>query len=407
MSVPSIAIVVGHPTQHQAPLFSFLGKDPRFRLKVLYLTRHGIEPFHFKGLGGKVSYDIPLLEGYDYTFMKNHSPLAKTYGRWDNLALDIYKTVAEEKFDAVCVYGYYYISCWLAFHACWRNKTPVFLRGESEMILPRSAANKFINRQVLTRLFRRLDGFLYIGEGNKEFYLDYGVPPEKLFFVPYCADNEFYRGEGARLSETRGELRQSLGFGEETTVFLFSSKHREAKRPLDAVKAFCEVPPGLDVALVVLGDGPLRAEVEAYARAHGQGRKIHFLGFRPVSELPNYMAMADVLVLPSIENWGAVINEALASGLAILCSDQVVGWFDMVKPGVNGLVYRAGWTKSLAAHMTAMSSDRALITRMKGESLKLSNYLSFETCADGVAAALEYVTGGKRVVEPSAAGCFA
>src|SRR5437667_12093437 len=103
MPVPYLGIAVEKPTQHQAPLFKYLSKEPRFRIKVLYFTRRGLEPYYYTGLGAKLSYDIPLLKDYDHAFLKNSSPIPNSEGRFSNLDLDIYEQIRQEKFDAVCV----------------------------------------------------------------------------------------------------------------------------------------------------------------------------------------------------------------------------------------------------------------------------------------------------------------
>lgn len=106
---------------------------------------------------------------------------------------------------------------------------------------------------------------------------------------------------------------------------------------------------GIDARLIVIGDGPYRAEMEAKLAGTGA----HFLGFRHGTELATLYASGDLFVFPSAtDTLGQVAMEAQACGLAVLVSD-VGGPREMVEPGVTGLVLpadRAGaWTEAIIA----------------------------------------------------------
>jgi glycosyltransferase involved in cell wall biosynthesis len=71
--------------------------------------------------------------------------------------------------------------------------------------------------------------------------------------------------------------------------------------------------------------------------------RIEYLGFQAPEDLPRYFAKADVFVLPSrYDGWGVVVNQAVAAGLPVICSDQVGAGFDLVEDGVNGLKFPTG-----------------------------------------------------------------
>ena len=72
--------------------------------------------------------------------------------------------------------------------------------------------------------------------------------------------------------------------------------------------------------LLMLGDGPLRAEIRGYERR----LPVRCLGFVNQAELPCWYASGDILALPSgREPWGLVVNEAMACGLLPVVSDAV------------------------------------------------------------------------------------
>jgi len=384
-----LGICVENPIQHEVSLYAALSADPRLRIKVLYFSKRGLEPFRPYGLEQAVRHEIPLLDGYDYEFLGNISPWQS--GPLMYLNPDIVSRIREENFDAVLIYGYIYPSCLLALAAARRLGIPVLLRLEAESILPRPLWKRLLRRTLFPALYRRIDGFLVMGYGNRQHYREFGVPEERLFYAPQTVDQAFFRtGPGA---ERIASLRRELGFDEQSVLFIYTSKHRTAKRPLDAVVAMCHLPAHIDAGLLMLGDGPLRPTVEDYARKYDKYHRVRFLGYRPLPEMRDYMHVADVLILPSIENFGTTLYQGLAAGLAILASDQVVAWLDVVRPGVNGLVYRAGWIDALAAHIEALARDRDLVNRMRLMSRQMSSEFTLRICVDSIVQAVYSVCG--------------
>lgn len=397
-----LGVLMESPIQYHAPLFSFLAAERRLKLKVLYMSRRGLEPFYHKKWKVTFHWDIPLLEGYDAVFMHNRSPLAHTTGFWSALNPELPGILARERFDALWVHGYQYAMCWLAFFACKRTGTPLFLRGEGEDLLPRHPAKARVRDELLAQLYARLDAALYIGECNRRHYLRHGVSPDRLFYVPYSVDNVRFDAALPDRVRFRRDMRRQLGLNERTVVFLLASKHRPDRYPSDVVEAFCQVPESLDAALVLLGDGPLRPSLEAYVREHAGRRRIHFLGLQPQSLYPSFLAMADVLVHASSEPWGCAINEGIAASLAIISSDRVLGWHDMVHDGRNGLVYPFHNTDSLARSIIALAGDAGTVFKMRQASRELSETMDFRTCRDGVLAALDRYSRARASVRAPA-----
>lgn len=392
MKTPYLGIVMESPIQYHAPLFQSLAKDGRFKLKVMYMSERGVKAFHNKKLQVTLKWDIPVLDGYESVFLTNNSPIADDgESFWTLLNLDIINTIAKEKFDAVWVHGYAYATSWLAFLACQITGTPLFLRGESEDFFPRLPWKQKLRKQVLSGLLKNMAGAFYIGSYNREFYLNHQIPAERLFYVPYSVDNDWFNTQTEERLKFRAETRNKLGLDDDTVVFVMASKHRPDRYPLDVIQAFCSIPSSLNAALLVLGDGVLRAELEAYAKAHGEGRRIYFLGLIAQSMYPAYLGVGDVLIHPSSETWGCAINEAIAASLAVISSDQVLGWRDMVNPQKNGLIYPFHNIEALRDCIISLANQPQQVKEMRLASRQISEQMDFKTCADGVASALEKV----------------
>jgi len=74
---------------------------------------------------------------------------------------------------------------------------------------------------------------------------------------------------------------------------------------------------------VLLGDGPLRETLNTQLSTLNLNEHVHLPGFKPYNELPVYYALAKAFVHASTtEQWGLVVNEAVASGLPVIVSDR-------------------------------------------------------------------------------------
>jgi phosphatidylinositol alpha-mannosyltransferase len=115
--------------------------------------------------------------------------------------------------------------------------------------------------------------------------------------------------------------------------------------------------PRPDVA--ILGDGPLREEMEALAHALGLAR-VTFCGALNEHSKWEYLRRATCLVAPSLygESFGIVLLEAMAAGCIPIAADNV-GYHDVLEGGGESLLYPPGNEKALAARIARALNDRA------------------------------------------------
>jgi glycosyltransferase involved in cell wall biosynthesis len=89
--------------------------------------------------------------------------------------------------------------------------------------------------------------------------------------------------------------------------------------------------------LVLLGDGPLAESIEDQRRTLNLEAAVHLPGFKQYQDLPVYYGLADAFLHTSLrEQWGLVVNEAMAAGLPVLVSEQCGCVPDLVEHGNNG-----------------------------------------------------------------------
>lgn len=113
--------------------------------------------------------------------------------------------------------------------------------------------------------------------------------------------------------------------------------------------------------LVLCGSGSLEPELRALVRELGVEQDVEFTGFLSHERVAQRLGAGLALILPSIEEqWGLVVNEAVALGLPILCSDNVGARDSLVRVGVNGYSFETDNDEGLAMLMHAIAEDEAL-----------------------------------------------
>jgi glycosyltransferase involved in cell wall biosynthesis len=110
--------------------------------------------------------------------------------------------------------------------------------------------------------------------------------------------------------------------------------------------------------LVLLGDGELRAQVQRKILQLGISDAVWLPGFQQYGNLPGVYGLAGAFVHAStVEQWGLVVNEAMAAGLPVLVSDRCGCVPDLVQYGVNGFTFDPYDVEALANLMFHVSSD--------------------------------------------------
>jgi glycosyltransferase involved in cell wall biosynthesis len=229
----------------------------------------------------------------------------------------------------------------------------------------------------------------------------YGVPEDRLFFVPHCVDNVFFaeRAQEAEDSGKTREIRNKYGIPQDAFLLLFVGKLTAIKRPADFIEACMKVmneEEGADVHALIVGDGPLRGSLETLASSRMD--RIHFAGFRNQSEMPTFYRASNTLVLPSEgESWGLAVNEAFACGIPAVVSDAVGCTPDMIEGGRTGYAFSVGDIIALVEQMRMLRHLlRQAPDRMGNPVATKSAAYSMERATEGLEAALEQVVAGHR-----------
>ncbi len=358
-----LAIITSHTIQYQTPLFKKIAASGDVQLKVYLCWDFGMKESYDAQFRRKISWDIPLLDGFNWELLKNISPAPSSSYWWGEINPGIIGALKKGRYDGLLIYGWNFATNWLAFITAIICDIPFFIHGENPLRqeLEKSPEKIFLKKKILGWLFHKASGIFYIGEENKKFYKFYGVPEEKLFFVPYAVDNERLTEEAKRLRPKRDKLKAELGIPKENITTLFVGKLMAKKRPMDLLKAYKILNTKYKIqntSLVFVGDGELRKELETYVKENNV-QNVYFAGFKNQTELPNYYSLADIFVLPSGagETWGLVVNEAMCFNLPVIISDVVGCGPDLVEQGKNGYIFPLGDVGKLAQYLEDLIKD--------------------------------------------------
>ena len=333
-----IAFLVERPTQFEAPFYRYTAGAGGGELMVLFTEPEPAAPPFDPELGREITWGIDLLGGYPHAVLPRRGRVGWLSERLAGC-------------DLLITNGYTQRIYLLAAAIARRDGVPTGLRLDS-VLFDASPTRRRAKRLLVSGLLARAYN-LFFGVGTLT--LDYlracGVPPERTALFPYAVDVEHFGTRSRLTPDERQGVRERLGAPAAAKVVLSLAKFNAREAPWDLVRAFPRLPDG--AALVLAGDGPQRAELEALAAKLAPGR-VRFPGYVPYPELPALYAAADVFVHPAREErWGVSVQEALACGLPVVASSRVGAAHDLVLPGRNGELYEAGDWEGLACRLAA------------------------------------------------------
>lgn len=378
-----IAIITSHPIQYNAPLFRLLAERSRVQIKVFYTWGEGV--LHKKydsGFGKNIEWDIPLLEGYEYCFVKNSStnPGSHHFNGIDNPTL--VQDIEEWEPNAILVFGWAFKSH-LKVLRHFSGKRKIIFRGDSTLLdeLSGFSVKKIARNIFLKWVYRHVDVALFVGQQNKKYYQQFGLKESQLVLAPHAIDNARF------ISSPSANRRQQLGIHENEIVFLFAGKLEIKKNPQLLLEAFVQANQ-LNSHLVFVGNGKLEIELKkkvALVDSQIQTR-IHFIDFQNQSQMPEIYKTTDVFVLPSQgpnETWGLAVNEAMACGKAILVSDKCGCAVDLVEYGKNGYIFESNNCQDLKNKLNLLN-NRSLVEEMGNQSTAIIQNWNYASICEAI-----------------------
>jgi 1,2-diacylglycerol 3-alpha-glucosyltransferase len=268
--------------------------------------------------------------------------------------------------DVVTVNGWNNFGSLIAANCCVRRRIPMVVMSESSrQDEPRTWWKEAIKRRIIDLYSAALVG----GQRHVEYLVELGMPRERIFTGYDVVDNEYFRQKAEEVRSQISEVRQKYALPE--NYFLASARFVEKKNLPKLIQAYAEYRRGSSAFakatadkeitakvpwdLVVLGDGPLRETLDTQLSTLNLNEHVHLPGLKPYDELPVYYALANAFVHASTtEQWGLVVNEAIASGLPVIVSERCGCMPELVQG--NGVTFDPTNEHELTARLLEMAS---------------------------------------------------
>ncbi len=295
--------------------------------------------------------------------------------------------------QVVAVPGWSHPGALSALLWCLRNRRPAVLMSDSAL---RDHARRRAREAIKGRIVRLFGGALVGGAPHGGYACALGLSPAAVFDGYDVVDNDHF-ARGARQARIAGaRWRARLGLPER--YFLASARFVPKKNLLGLLEAYAGYrrrAAGDAWHLVLLGDGELRGELERRIALPDLAGAVILRGFRQYDELPAFYGLARAFVHASTtEQWGLVVNEAMAAGLPVLVSARCGCAQDLVRNGVNGFTFDPCDVEELAGlmHWVAAMPEGQRQTMGQASQTIIADW-GPERFADGLMQAVRAATG--------------
>jgi len=334
-----IAIISSHPIQYNAPLFALIAKESDIDLMVFYTWGESSSSAKYDPDFGKIiEWDIPLLDGYNYTFLNNTSKDAGSHHFKGIINPTLNQEIHAWGADIVWIWGWAFDSHLKALRY-FKGKKEVWFRGDSTLLdEPIGFSIKKLARRIfLTCVYRHVDKVFYVGTHNKAYYKTHGLKETQLIYAPHAIDNHRFSDPNAEKTKKALEWRNELGFEDDDLVLLFAGKFESKKNPEFIIELSQKLPLN-HFKFLMVGNGHLEQNLKKNTK---KDARFIFLDFQNQIKMPILYRMANFFILPSLgpnETWGLAINEALASGTKVIASSFCGGAIDLINKD-NGIIF--------------------------------------------------------------------
>jgi 1,2-diacylglycerol 3-alpha-glucosyltransferase len=295
----------------------------------------------------------------------------------EELHTRVRRALREARPEAVAIPGWSDRAAFVALAWCVENNIPAIVMSESAAHDEERVWWKEFVKRRLTRLYSTA---LVGGRRHADYLQQLRIPRERIFTGYDVVDNRHFQNVDAGRQESETDRTQHVILNALPTpsFFLASARFIEKKNLPLLLRAYALYRDNAEIegqgmkvrgavvpwSLVLLSDGPMREALNAQLTSLNLHRHVLMPGFKQYDELPAWYARAGAFVHASTsEQWGLVVNEAMAAGLPVIVSERCGCVPELVQEGVNGFAFDPSDQNALAAcllKMAALSAeDRA------------------------------------------------
>ncbi len=393
-----LAIVISHPIQYHIPWIKGL-TDRKVNVKVFYTwSQSKSGNFYDNGFSRNIQWDIPLLEGYEFQFVKNIAKNPGTHHFFGIVNPDLNQEIAKWDPGYIMITGwnfYSHLKCLYHF----KNKIPVIFYGDSTLLDESAGLKKLARRIFLKWVYRHIDFACYVGEHNRDYFLKHCIEENKLFYLPYSIDVRRFAEPDMHYSSMAKKWKNALGIPKNHLTVLYAGKLTKAKNPgfiIDLAIRCKDMP----VSFLIVGNGVLEKKIKQKAKKY---INIKFLDFQNQQIMPVVYRMGDVFILSSVsETWGMCINEAMACSKPVMVSKRAGCSVDVVEENITGTSFHLHEIEKCVAFIERLSTDRVLTKEMGQNAKRKADFFSVDQMVDRIykmLVSLEEISCAKKAMQ--------
>ncbi|WP_207511724.1 glycosyltransferase family 4 protein [Longitalea luteola] len=359
---PVLSFYTNMPTPYQLDFIEALKEC--FELRVIYFTVREADRQWQLSTTGK-GYSVVVLKNSRFAIWMQKRVPSFHFSR------KIISLLRKDDADYVLVNGTYWSpNVILALYISYRKKKKVSFW--SEPVFPVKSPFLFLIKKIMLFPVMRYTHFLLaIGKQAVDGYRKYGYKKD-IHNIPYNINSRLFAKENLQQAIFEKLVQQyKPGSG---TVLLTSGSLIHRKGMDTIIRAFLQLPDSLNVCLLIMGDGEQKDDLKALCN---NDHRIHFLGFQEKHMIPYWFSLADIFVFASrYDGWGLVINEAVASETAIICSKSVGAATDKLIDQYSAILVEADDIPGFSAAMQKLVKDKQSRERIISNSASLKQELS-------------------------------
>lgn len=374
-----VALVHNIISPYRIPVFNHLASKRNLDLTVYFLNesarnRKWETDFYRKKINfnyeilPSINLKIPFVNSIEY-----------------NINPTIFFKLYKNKFDAVVISGWVdFVSQTLPFLTSFYSFKYILWAGSTK---DEPSIQRWLFLPLVKSIIRRASSIIPYGTKSKRYLMNLDANKDIIVNSFNAIDVDYFQNKIKKITKSKiNILKTSYNISKNTLVILYVGQFIPRKSLSVLIKAASML--NKDLSLVFLGHGD---EKDNYiSLANELSVKLTIINHLERDKLPEIYKMSDLFILPSREEvWGLVVNEAMACGLPVICSDNVGCVEDLVINEVNGFVFKSDDPKSLAEMITLISKDKSHLKKMGNESKKIIKTITTEKSANSINLAIK------------------
>ena len=192
--------------------------------------------------------------------------------------------------------------------------------------------------------------------------------PKKMYCWGYFPETKHYDVDKLLSGKGWGDQDENRsGIRHKVPYILWAARMIHWKHPELALETARHLKSqGIPFHLEMIGGGSMEAEIRAMRAEYGLEEEVSLPGFLTPPQVREHMEKADIFLFTSDrqEGWGAVANEAMNSGCAVLADHMIGAVPFLIKDGENGLIYRDGDKLELCSLAEKLTRNGELCSRL-------------------------------------------